>query len=301
MSIHSFGYLLKEGVKNIFNNRMMSLAAVGVLISCLVLTGSAVMLSVNVSEIVDSVGDKNVTTIYLDEDMSELEAVYVGKAIEKIDNVIEVTFYPKDEAIQSYREVLGDEVFKNMSGDDNPLPHAYHIVMEDLSKYDETIANIVKIDGVSSASSRSAVAEKLTSLSTLITMMSFWIIVALALISLFIIANTIRMTMYSHRFEISIMKSVGATNRFVKTPYLVEGILIGVFSAGVSIALIALLSNAVIKSISNILPFEYTPFSSIALPVSLIFILAGIVVGMIGSSLSIRRYLKHEGNDILGW
>lgn len=301
MSIHSFGYLLKEGVKNIFNNRMMSLAAVGVLISCLVLTGSAVMLSVNVSEIVDSVGDKNVTTIYLDEDMSELEAVYVGKAIEKIDNVIEVTFYPKDEAIQSYREVLGDEVFKNMSGDDNPLPHAYHIVMEDLSKYDETIANIVKIEGVSSASSRSAVAEKLTSLSTLITMMSFWIIVALALISLFIIANTIRMTMYSHRFEISIMKSVGATNRFVKTPYLVEGILIGVFSAGVSIALIALLSNAVIKSISNILPFEYTPFSSIALPVSLIFILAGIVVGMIGSSLSIRRYLKHEGNDILGW
>ena len=297
----SFGYLLKEGIKNIFNNRMMSIAAVGVLISCLVLTGSAVMLSVNVSELVESVGDKNVTTVYLDDEMSELEAVYIGKSIEKVDNVTDVDFYPKDEAIQTYKDVLGDEVFKNMSGDDNPLPHAYHVVMDDLSRYDETIANIMKIDGVASASSRSDVAEKLTSLSTLITMMSFWIIVALALISLFIIANTIRMTMYSHRFEISIMKSVGATNRFVKTPYLVEGIIIGVFSAGVSIFLISLLSDSIIKAISNIMPFEYTPFSDIALQVSIIFIAAGFVVGMIGSSLSIRRYLKHEGNDILGW
>lgn len=297
----SFGYLLKEGVKNIFNNRVMSLAAVGVLISCLVLTGSAVMLSVNVSEMVDSVGDKNVTTVYLNDDMSELEAVYVGRSIEKVDNVTEVTFYPKDEAIESYREVLGEEVFQNMSGDDNPLPHAYHIVMEDLSRYDETVANILKIDGVNSVSSRSGVAEKLTSLSDLITMMSIWIIAALALISLFIISNTIRMTMYSHRFEISIMKSVGATNRFVKTPYIIEGVIIGAFSAGVSIGLIALLSNTVIKAISNILPFSYTPFSAIALPVSVIFVAAGIIVGMLGSSLSIRRYLKSEGNDILGW
>lgn len=301
MSLHSFGYLLKEGIKNLFSNRMMSLAAVGVLVSCLVLTGSAVMLSTNVSEIVSSVGDKNVTTIYLDDDVSELEAVYIGKSIEKVPNVTEATFYPKDEAIEAYREVLGEEVFVNMSGDDNPLPHAYHIVMDDLSKYDETIEQILTIDGVSSASSRSDVAEKLTSLSTLITMMSFWIIVALALISLFIISNTIRMTMYSHRFEISIQKSVGATDAFVRTPYLVEGIIIGVFSAGVSIVLIALLSNAVINSVSNILPFEYTPFSSIALPISVIFIVAGALVGMLGSGLSIRRYLKHEGNEILGW
>ena len=102
-----------------------------------------------------------------------------------------------------------------MSGDDNPLPHAYHVVMADLSLYDQTVEQLMHVDGVSSVSSRSDVAEKLTSLNTLVTMMSFWIILALAIISLFIISNTIRMTMFSHRFEISIMKSVGATNVFV--------------------------------------------------------------------------------------
>lgn len=297
----SFGYLLKEGLKNIWNNKGMSLAAIGVLVSCLVLTGSAVMISGNVSSIVSSVGDKNITTFYLDEDISELEAVYIGKTISKVDNVQEATFYPRDEAIQAYREVLGDEVFKNMTGDDNPLPHAYHVVMTDLSQYDETKNKILSIDGVASVSSRGEVAEKLTSLSTLITMMSFWIILALALISLFIISNTIRMTMYSHRFEISIQKSVGATDTFVRTPYIVEGIILGIVSAALSIGLLAILSKAIIEAITNILPFDYVSFSSFVLILSAIFVGAGVLVGTLGSALSIRKYLKHEGNEILGW
>lgn len=301
MSFSSFGYLIKEGFKNMWNNRMMTLASIGVLVSCLVLTGSALMLSINVSNIVDSVGDKNVTTVYLDDDISELEAVYIGKNLEKLDNITSATFYPKDEAIIAYKDVLGEEVFQNMTGDDNPLPHAYHIVMDDLSKYDDTVKAMMKIDGVSSVSSRSDVAERLTSLNTLVTMMSFWIILALGIISLFIIANTIRMTMYAHRFEISIMKSVGATNSFVRIPFVIEGIIIGLISSGIAIGLLALLSNAVINAVEHILPFEYIPFSDVMWPIIGAFLIAGVLVGALGSLVSIRRYLKHEGNEILGW
>ena len=145
----SFGYLIKEGFKNLVHNRLMTLASIGVLISCLVLTGSAVMLTINVSNIVDSVGDTNVTKVFLDDSYTKLEAVYKGKELSQVANVSQVEFIDKDEAIQAYRDQLGDEVFANMSGDDNPLPYAYSVKMDDLSKYDDTVARIKEVDGVS--------------------------------------------------------------------------------------------------------------------------------------------------------
>lgn len=302
MNFSTFCYLIREGFKNVWSNRMMSLASACVLISCLVLTGSALMLTINVSTIVESVGDSNVTTVYLEDDISELEAVYIGKSLTKIDNITEATFYPKDEAILAYKDVLGEEVFLNMSGDDNPLPHAYHIVMSDLSLYDQTVEEIEKVDGVDSVDSRKAVADKLTSLNTLITTMSFWIILALAIISLFIISNTIRMTMFSHRFEISIMKSVGATNSFVRIPFVIEGVIIGLTSAVVSIGLLTVLYDRVLVAVESILPLNgYVPFADVVWYIVIAFVGAGVIVGALGSLLSIRKYLKKEGNEILGW
>lgn len=301
MSFSGFGYLIKEGIKNIWTNRMMSLASIGVLISCLILTGSAIMLTINVSDMVESVGDKNVTTVFLEDDISELEAVYIGKTISKTDNITEATFYPKDEAIIAYKDALGDEVFENMSGDDNPLPHAYHVTMADLSQYDTTVEKLMAIEGVATVSSRRDVAEKLTSLNTLITVMSFWIILALGIISLFIISNTIRMTMYARRFEISIMKSVGATDSFVRIPFMIEGIVIGLLSAAISSGLLAIVYNAIVNVIQHILVIDYVPFTQVMWPVFIGFVVAGVLVGMLGSLLSIGKYLRREGNEILGW
>lgn len=302
MNFSTFWYLIREGFKNVWSNRMMSLASACVLISCLVLTGSALMLTINVSTIVESVGDSNVTTVYLEDDVTELEAVYIGKSLTKLDNITEATFYPKDEAILAYKDVLGEEVFMNMSGDDNPLPHAYHIVMADLSLYDQTVNEIKQVEGVDSVDSRKDVAEKLTSLNTLITAMSFWIILALAVISLFIISNTIRMTMFSHRFEISIMKSVGATNSFVRIPFVIEGVIIGLTSAVVSIGFLTILYDRVLVAVESILPLNgYVPFADVVWYIVAAFVGAGVIVGALGSLLSIRKYLKKEGNEILGW
>lgn len=299
--MRSFGYLAKEGFKNVWSNRIMSIASVCVLISCLILTGAASLLSINVENVVESVGQSNETTVYLKDNVSELEAVYIGKDIEKIDNVISAKFYPKDEALETFRGTLGDAIFDKITEESNPLPDAYIVAMDDLSKYDETIVKIQNINGVDSISNRSDFAKKLTDISNLVNIVCFWVVIALMVISLFIIANTIRATMYSRRFEISIMKSVGATNNFVRMPFLIEGMVIGLISAVLSIGLITLLYNAGMSAIESFVPISTIPFIQLLPYVSAIFILSGLVIGFFGSFISIRKYLKMEGNEILGW
>lgn len=301
MGISGFGYLLKEGFRNVWNNRIMTIASVCVLISCLILTGSAVLLSMNVAQVVDSVGDSNETTVYLKDSVSNVEAAYIGRDIEKLSNIASVEFYSKEEAIVEYKDVLGEEVFANMQGDDNPLPDAYHISMKDLSEYDSTVAQITQMEGVDSVSNRSDVAKKLTSLNNLVSMLSFWVVLALTIISLFIISNTIRMTMYARRFEISIMKSVGATNAFVRIPFVIEGMVIGLISAVLSTVGLIFLYNAIMQAITHLIPFTAIPISSVIVYVAAGFIGAGIVIGALGGFISIRKYLKKEGNEILGW
>jgi cell division transport system permease protein len=278
----------------------MSIASVCVLISCLVLTGSAVLFSMNVTNIVASVGDKNETTVYLDDNVSSVEAVYIGRDILNIDNVTEAKFYSKEDAIENYKSKLGEEVFDNMK-DDNPLPDAYKITMEDLSKYDSTVKEIKAISGVSKVSSHSETAKKLTSINDLVRILSFAIVIVLGVISLFIISNTIRATMHTRRFEISIMKSVGATDAFVRIPFVVEGIVIGLIAAILSTVAMLFLYDGIVQIIVHIIRFPAIPFSSIVWYVGGIFVGAGVIIGAVSGFISIRKYLKKEGNEILGW
>ncbi len=296
-----FGYLAKEGLKNVWSNRIMSIASICVVVSCLILTSAALLFSINVAKVVDSVGQSNETTVYLKNDVSELEAVYIGKDIQKISNVSSVTFLPKEDALENFKSQLGEDLFQQIDENGNPLPDAYVVAMDDLSLYEQTVKDIKAIDGVDSVNSRQDTARMLTNLSRIVNLVSIGVVIALVVISLFIIANTIRATMYSRRFEISIMKSVGATNAFVRMPFLVEGIVIGFISAIISTVGIALLYEGVMTAITNIIPFEFIPISQIILPVALAFIAAGVIIGMLGSTLSMRKYLKLEGNEILGW
>ena len=274
-----FGYLAKEGFKNVWNNRIMSIASVCVLISCLVLTGAAA----------------NETSVYIKDGYSQLEAVYVGKAIEKLDNVESATFLSKEDAIKQYKSTLGDDLFAEMQGR-NKLPDSFIVVMKDLSKYDDTVAQIKKIDGVDSISNHRELAKKLTDISNLVNM-----ICIATIISIFIIANTIRATMYSRRFEISIMKSVGATNSFVRWPFLIEGMIIGLISAIVSTGAIAILYETAQALVYQIVPIDFIPINNVIWITGGLFAIAGIVIGFFGSFISIRKYLKMEGNEILGW
>lgn len=296
-----FGYLLKEGIRNVWSNRMMSLASIGVLISCLILTGAAVLVSMNVQELVDKVGDGNVTNVYLENEVSAERAKEIGQEIKEIKNVNTVKFYGREEAIKEFEEKLGD-LFDDMQGDENPLPDAYHITMDDLAYYNNTVNEIQAIDGVDQISNRQALAKRITGLSNLVGWLSVFIIIALGVISLFIISNTIRMSMYSRRFEISIMKSVGATNSFVRVPFVVEGVVIGLVSSILSFVGLYFLYNLIMGAVQNIIsigkPIEFT---EVSLVVFLSFLVAGVLIGTLSGIISISKYLKKEGNEILGW
>lgn len=295
-------YFFKEGLKNMAHNRMMTLASIGVLIAGMLLTGTAALFSMNVKLMVQEVGDSNVTTVYLDNDItSEEDAMKIGDELNKLGNVLTVDFYSRDAAIEEYREELGEEVFANMQGENNPLPHAFKVTLSDLSKYDDTIEQIMAIEGVDSVGNTRDVANKLTDLNTSITQLSFWLVIALALISLFIISNTIRMSLYSRRFEISIMKSVGATNHFVRTPFIIEGMLIGLISGLIASAAMYFIYDVLVSAINNIFVFNTIPFMSVLVYVIVGFVVVGMAIGAIGGAMSIRKHLKKEGKEVLNW
>lgn len=303
--IKSFSYLLKEGLKNIWSNRTMSLASICVLISCLFLTGAAVLFSFNINTAMKSIEGENSIKVYMKENLPVLESIKAGEEIKKLDNIASCDFVPKDQAIEQTMGMLGENADKSllagMTGKDNPLPDAFKISVKDLSKYSQTATQIRKIDGVSSINNYSDIAAKLTKLDRTVSTAGFWIVLLLAAVSLFIISNTVRVTMFSRRLEINIMKSVGATNWFVRVPFLVEGVAIGILSGIMSSVILSLMYGKMTKTLTSITLFTPVEIGPMMGEITVVFILAGAVFGALGGMISIGKYLKREGGDIVDW
>lgn len=299
----SLQYLLKEGVRNIWSNRTMSFASIGVLVSCLLLTGAAILFSMNVDVAMKSLEGNNSTTVYLQEGLPTLTSLQVGQEIKKLDNIEDCEFVSKEDAVQNMLDMLGDDgtVLSGLLGDENFLPDAFRISVKDLALYDETAAEIKAINGVDEIIDYSDIAEKLMSMDNLVTTAGFWVILMLSLVSLFIISNTIRVTMFSRRLEISIMKSVGATNWFVRVPFIVEGVIIGLFSGGVASLLLNLVYSKLIESLTSIPVFSPVDIGPISWEITLAFILTGTLFGALGGLISLGKYLKKEGGDVVGF
>ena len=300
----SFSYLLKEGVRNIWSNRTMSLASVGVLVSCLLLTGAAVLFSMNISAAMKTLEGTNSVKVYMQQGQPVLTSVKVGQEIRKLDNIKSCKFIPKDQAIENVMGMLGEKdanLLAGLTGKDNPLPDAYQVSFQDLSKYKNTVGQIQKIQGVEKVNDYSDIAAKLTKLDHMITTGGFWIILLLSLVSLFIISNTIRATMFSRRLEISIMKSVGATNWFIRVPFIVEGVIIGLLSGVIASLVLQLLYDKLTGALTSITMFTPISMNSISATLTGAFLLAGCLFGALGGAISIGRYLKKEGGDIVDW
>ena len=296
MKLSSLGYLLKEGARNIWSNRTMSFASVGVLVSCLLLTGAAVLFSMNIDSAMQSVEGSNSITVYCTQGLPTLKAVQVGEQIKNLENISECELVPKDQAVEEMLDMLGDNgtVLQGLMGEDNFLPDAYRISLTDLSKYEETAAQITAIEGVEKIIDYSNIANQLTQLDDMVTTVCFWIILLLGVVSLFIIANTIRVALFSRRLEISIMKSVGATNWFVRVPFIVEGLLIGLVSGGLASIILNLAYDSVMSSLSVLSFFTPLPLGPYRMRIVLIFLLAGSAFGVLGGLISIGRYLKKD-------
>ncbi len=299
MKLCSVKYLFSEGFKNVWKNWMMSTASIGVLLLCLLLTGASALLSINISNTLNTIEAQNVIKVYLKDEIDREKALQLGEVLKSVDNVAVCEFYSKEQAVEKFKDELGS-AFESMK-ESNPLPDAYKVSLSDISKYEETVNKIKAIDGVDTVVNRSELFEKLTKFDKFVSLAGIILVVVLALVSLFIISNTIRLTMYNRRFEISIMKSVGATDWFVRIPFMVEGVIIGIIAAAISSVTLKFFYDFVSKCIKKNISFFSTPFSDVSLPLFLSFLLAGILFGLIGGLISISKYLKKEGGEILGW
>ena len=180
MKLHSLRYLIREGLKNILSNRMMSLASVVVLVSCLIITGSAALISVNVNALIANIGDDNQLTVYLKPDFPDADSVKLKAKLSAIENITNCRYRTKDDVLKDYQETLGKDLYETMQGSGNPFGNEYRVTLKDLSLYDQTVKQIETLDGIDKISDRSDIAGKLTRLNYFVTVAGLWFVVILA-------------------------------------------------------------------------------------------------------------------------
>jgi len=350
MKISSVKYLVGEGAKNAWVNRLMTIASVGVLVACMVIIGLAILISENVNKAVGKLEQQNVVMAYMkdynwalygddkDNSSSDTSAVsseeiassdtqqteeqadengiksgdYVihnadeAKAlceeIAKIDNVASVTYVSSSEGLESVKKSMleGQESYFTFLDDKygNPMSDAAKITMKDMARFDETIEQIKKIDGINKIQSQNDLADKITAIKRGVGIAGFWIIAILMIIALVIVSNTIRVTMYNRKLEISIMKAVGATDSFVRIPFVVEGMIIGLVSAVIAEGLLYFCYRVATETIMSTLnTSDIVHYSDVAWWLLLIFVGIGIFAGILGSVIMISKYLRHEGSE----
>lgn len=296
-------YLVREGLRNALANRLMTFASVGVLVCCLVLMGSAVLVSVNITHIMALFEDKNVVMVFLNDTVSGSDAnmtvADVKNQILSIENIDEnnVEFIPKEKGFSALMDRF-DEKLKIMDtlGDTaNILPDAFKVGFKDPTRYETTVQQLKNLPVVYTVRDNREYAQKLMGINQTVTVVGTWIVGLLLVVSLFIITNTIKLTMYVRKLEISIMKSVGATDWFIRMPFLVEGIAIGLAAGLISFGLVSYIYSAAASSITDVLATGVLPYSSMFGWLMLAFLGSGVLSGALGSLVSIRKYLKNDG------
>ncbi|MBQ4100423.1 MAG: permease-like cell division protein FtsX [Oscillospiraceae bacterium] len=302
MRFGSFIYLVKEGFKNVWFNRLMSLASIGVLTACLLLIGGAALLSANVTAIVGVVEDQNELVVFLEDELSDNQKNSIDDKIKSLNGLLSVNFISKEQALIEQQNKVNpeySEIFNGLQGDQNPLPDSYRIKLDSLEDLSSITAQITAIEGVLQVSAPTELANTITEIKRMINIAGLGIIVLLIVVSVVIIANTIKITVFNRRKEIGIMKYVGATDSFIRLPFLVEGMLLGIISAVLAFGILFfgytyLLDSLVTNGISwfAMISQNLLPFDDIALPLFAFFAIMGTVTGTVGSLMFVKKYLK---------
>ena len=365
MKLTSIRYLVGEGFKNTWVNRLMSIASIGVLMACMVIIGLALLITENVNKAIGNLEQQNVIMAYMKDynwalygesdtgntssavsasssssavsssasDSSSVsssassasadsgekadengikpsdyiihndeEAKALCDEISKIPNVAEVTFVSSDEGLESVKESMleGQEEFFDFLDEEhgNPMSCAAKITMIDMSLFDETIEKISAMEGIGTIQSQSDLADKISAIKKGISVAGVWIIAILMIIALVIVSNTIRVTMYNRKLEIGIMKAVGATDTFIRIPFVVEGMVIGLISALLAEGILYFCYRVATETIiSTLNTTDIVKYSEMAWILLAIFIGIGLFAGIIGSVIIIGKYLRKEGSE----
>ena len=293
MRINNIGYLIKEGIRGIFLHGFMSFAAVCVTVACLLIVGSFACLTYNVAIMVEDLNKTNEIMVIIDEDLPLEEAKSVGTHINLVDNVLKATFKSREEALEDFlKEHEGDPAYDGVVAED--LRHRYVVILEDNSKLEQTVEDISQIPGVAKIQADYELAEGFATLQSILGIASVVMILALTCVSILIISNTVKLAMYDRRDEIAIMKMVGATNGFIRLPYVVEGFILGMVSAGAAFGLEWLLYDLVRRELDRVDTLDmlnFVPFDQLLIPMAIVFTATGFLVGVVGSWASIRKFM----------
>ena len=294
MRINNIGYLIKEGVRGIFLHGFMSFAAVCVTVACLLIVGSFSILVYNVNLMVEDLNKTNEVLVYVDETFSDSEAKSVGTKINRLANIQQSKFVSREQALEEFIADHEDEAesFAGLVADD--LRHRFVVTLEDNSLMENTLEQLEQIPGVVKITASLEMAEGFVTLQSVLQIASMAVISVLLVVSLLIISNTVKLAMYDRRDEIAIMKMVGATNGFIRLPFVVEGFALGMMGAAIAFCLEWVMYDALVlklEEIDTLKLFAFVPFDELLVPMVATFVFAGLFVGIVGSWTSIRKFM----------
>lgn len=297
----SLGYLFKEGARSIKANRLMSLASIGVLMACLTLIGWAVMISVNITEMVGYAQSQNEIVVFVDDDYDSDQVDTVENQLGNIEGIVKIEFQSKEDALQITKENLGEAgaLLEGLEDGQNPIPDSFIVKASDNVDMNDVTDEIADIEGVIEVNAPLDAANTLTDVRNLVNYGGLFIISIMGVVSLVIIANTIKIAVYSRRKQINIMKYVGATDMFIRLPFIIEGIIIGFISALIAFLIVwgsySYAISWVAQNPEILFGFAketIVAFKDVAILLGAGFAGAGVVIGGFGSMIFVRKHLR---------
>ena len=298
MKFNIVGYLLGEGIRNTFKNKKSTLSAMLVMVISMLIFGLFFILGENVNHIMKTVADTQAIQVFIKLGATDKEVKDVGEKLAQIEGIEKVDFMSKEELLDEYMKSLGEQAYVVESlKDENFLSDSYVVTLKDLKLANQVERQINELDNIKKITASNATISKLVSVTNGIRIVTAIILLGLVVASLFIISNTIKLTVYARRKEISIMKYVGATNSFIRWPFIVEGIIIGIVAAAVSILIVGglyqLTTNKLLSlSLIQDLGITFVTFGNLFNMIVIVYLFLGIGIGTIGSLFSMKKYLE---------
>ncbi len=293
MRLNRIGYLFREGFRSIGTHAFMSFASVTIIMACLIIMGSVSLLSLNIDALIKDLEDQNEIVVFVDEKLSEDEAKNVCEAIRRIDNVSSVDFVTREDAMESFMNKYDSSFREGI--DETVFRHRCVVHLTDIALMAQSKADLEATPGVAKVNAHLEYAKSFVTIRNIVSIISLVLIAILVFVSFFIMSNTIKLATFSRREEIAIMKMVGANNGFIRMPFIIEGLVLGILGGGLAFlaqwGIYELITGKLVTSLTGSL-LNVIPFNNVAQYVFIAFMGVGVLVGTFGGVNAIRNYLK---------
>ena len=291
--IDSIIFLIKTAFKNVFKNWLLTIASISILSVCLIVLGSVMLIVGNINLFIDEIGDESQIVLFIEEDLTVDEITQISDRLHSISNIGNINYKSNSMILEEYKESLGEDAWLFEDLDAETFRNSFVFNIKDLEKYDQTIYEVEKIDGIAKINERRDVIERIVDIKDVLMFLSFWIVMIFVIISMVIITNSVKVSVYAKKQEIWLMKYVGATDAFIEAPYFMEGIIIGLTAGFIAIISQIYVYNNVLSPILSDLGFiNPLNIDSVMSVIVIGFLVAGAIIGTIGSAYPVKKYLN---------